>query len=112
MKILSNQPKFHSPGTGIPIASHLKNCDGNGAINVLDLLCMDNRIVGTAGITNNLTFSYDANGNPLTANGRAYTYNHFNKPATVTAGGVTTNYSYGPDYARLTKAQGSPRRAQ
>jgi RHS repeat-associated protein len=46
------------------------------------------------------TFTYDANGNRLSGDGKTLTYTAFNRPATITAGGVTTSFAYGADLAR------------
>ncbi|MDP1932448.1 MAG: hypothetical protein Q8L60_13425, partial [Gammaproteobacteria bacterium] len=43
------------------------------------------------------TFTYDAAGNMLTGGGRTVTYNTFRKPLTLSKGGHTTTFEYGPD---------------
>ena len=54
------------------------------------------------------TFNYDANGNLESGDGKTLTYNAFNKPTTVTAGGVTASFYYGSDLSRYkqTKSNG------
>ncbi len=52
------------------------------------------------------TFTYDGNGNMLTGKGRTITYDGKDRPVSVTTGGVTTQYVYGPDGARLKKISG------
>jgi hypothetical protein len=49
------------------------------------------------------TFSYDANGNMNSGAGRTYVWDGENRPTNTTSGGVTSNYVYGPDGARLKK---------
>ncbi|HEX7062333.1 MAG TPA: RHS repeat-associated core domain-containing protein [Woeseiaceae bacterium] len=46
------------------------------------------------------TFTYDASGNRLTGDGKTLAYTAFNRPATITAGGVTASFAYGADLAR------------
>ena len=46
------------------------------------------------------SFTYDNNGNMLTGDGRTLAYNEFNKPTTITKGGVTSTISYGADLLR------------
>ncbi|WP_054785727.1 RHS repeat domain-containing protein [Pseudovibrio denitrificans] len=52
------------------------------------------------------TFSYDGNGNMVSGKGRTITYDGKDRPISVTMGGVTTQYVYGPDGARLKKISG------
>jgi len=47
-----------------------------------------------------VTFSYDANGNLTSGDGKSLTYTAFNKPRTITAGGITATFHYGADLAR------------
>ncbi|MCL1043690.1 FG-GAP-like repeat-containing protein [Shewanella marisflavi] len=46
-------------------------------------------------------FTYDANGNRLTGDGLALSYNDDNKPMTVKRNGVTSTFSYGADGTRF-----------
>ncbi|AKU20484.1 NBR1-Ig-like domain-containing protein [Massilia sp. NR 4-1] len=46
------------------------------------------------------TFSYDINGNLLSGAGKQYTWFSFNKPNTVSKGGVTSTFVYGPEQQR------------
>ncbi len=48
------------------------------------------------GGSKNTSFTYDANGNQLTGNGRTITYTSFNKPDQVSKAGNETNMTYGP----------------
>ena len=48
------------------------------------------------GGSKNTTFTYDANGNQLTGNGRTITYTSFNKPDHVSKAGNVTDMTYGP----------------
>ncbi len=49
-------------------------------------------------------YTYDANGNQLTGpNGRSLTYSSFNQPLSITQGGNTHTFTYGPDRLRLTE---------
>ena len=55
-----------------------------------------------------VTFGYDANGNLTSGDGKTLNYNAFNKPTSVTAGGITANFYYGSDLSRYkqTKSNG------
>ena len=46
------------------------------------------------------TFTYDANGNQLTGDGRTLTYTVFNKVASIVKGAHTTTFAYGPGRSR------------
>ena len=46
------------------------------------------------------TYTYDDNGNMLSGDGRTLTYNEFNKPLSITKGGVTSHFSYGANLLR------------
>ena len=46
------------------------------------------------------TFTYDANGNLTSGDGKTLTYTAFNKPESITAGGVTAGFTYGADVMR------------
>ncbi len=52
------------------------------------------------------TFAYDANGNMVSGKGRSLVYDGKDRPISVTMGGVTTQYVYGPDNKRLKKISG------
>ena len=56
----------------------------------------------------NALFFYDANGNLKSGDGKTLTYNAFNKPIAVTAGGITASFFYGSDLSRYkqTKSTG------
>jgi RHS repeat-associated protein len=47
--------------------------------------------------------TYDANGNMLTGQGRAFSWDGENRPAVISAYGNTVSFIYGPDGARLKK---------
>ena len=50
------------------------------------------------------TFTYDAAGNMTTGlGGRTIAYDAANRPVSITDGGVTTTFAYGPDGARIKK---------
>lgn len=51
-------------------------------------------------------YSYDANGNLTSGGGRSYSWDGFNRPSTVTSGGVTESYTYNADDARVKKVRG------
>ncbi|MEM9633745.1 MAG: HNH/ENDO VII family nuclease [Pseudomonadota bacterium] len=53
-----------------------------------------------------LTYVYDANGNMTSGAGRIISYDGENRPVSVTMGGQTTTFVYGPDGARLKKITG------
>ena len=46
------------------------------------------------------TYTYDANGNNLTGNGRTIKYTTFDKPFEISTSAHTTSFAYGPDRAR------------
>lgn len=50
-------------------------------------------------------FSYDANGNMTVGDGKSLSYNAFNKPTSITAGGVTANFYYGSDLSRYKQSK-------
>ncbi len=52
------------------------------------------------GTSSRIYFNYDRNGNLLNGDGKTITYNEFNKPLTITKGGVTSTFSYGADLMR------------
>lgn len=54
--------------------------------------------------TVNSTFSYDANGNQLTGNGKTYTWSPFNRPLTISGNGATSTFAYAPDHTRYQQA--------
>jgi RHS repeat-associated protein len=49
--------------------------------------------------------TYDANGNMLTGQGRAFSWDGENRPAVISAYGNTVSFIYGPDGARLKKVK-------
>ncbi len=49
------------------------------------------------------TYSYDANGNMISGDGRTITYSSFNKPTQITRNGRSATFSYGPNRARYKK---------
>ncbi|MEP0068922.1 RHS repeat-associated core domain-containing protein [Pyruvatibacter sp.] len=51
----------------------------------------------------NATFTYDANGNMLSGHGRTVNWTTFNKPADITRGGSTLDFTYGSDRQRTTQ---------
>ncbi|MFC1748566.1 RHS repeat-associated core domain-containing protein [Pseudomonadota bacterium] len=80
-----------------------KNCNGDLALNVSDVVCLsrflkDKDLGGTE-----YTYTYDNNGNMLTGGGRTLAYTHFNKPLSATQSAKTTTFGYGPNHQRLTK---------
>jgi RHS repeat-associated protein len=56
---------------------------------------------------NGVEFSYDANGNMESGNGRTMGWNEENMIASVETNTGTTSFTYGPDGARIKKTQGS-----
>lgn len=54
-----------------------------------------------------VNFTYDANGNMRTGDGKTITYNAFNKPVTINVGGVTSAFNYGADLARYKQVKGT-----
>lgn len=51
--------------------------------------------------TVNTSFTYDANGNMLTGNGRSYTYTAANRQKTITSGATTITYNYDDAHQRI-----------
>ncbi|MFA5123189.1 hypothetical protein, partial [Zavarzinia sp.] len=58
-------------------------------------------IAGTAASS----FTYDANGNQLTGEGRTLTWTAFDMPATITRGTATVAFAYGPGHQRIRQAR-------
>ena len=56
--------------------------------------------VTTAG---GITYTYDANGNQISGNGRTLTYTSFNKPLTISKGNAYNTYDYDVDHQRIQK---------
>ncbi|MHB8727650.1 MAG: RHS repeat domain-containing protein [Sulfuricaulis sp.] len=54
--------------------------------------------------TLNTSFTYDANGNQLTGNGKTLTYTSFNKANTISANGQTDTLSYDANFNRIVKS--------
>ena len=46
-------------------------------------------------------YTYDANGNTLTGNGRTYSWTSFDMPSTITRGAATVAFAYGPGHQRI-----------
>ncbi len=46
------------------------------------------------------TYEYDLNGNMTNGDGKTLTYNAFNKPLTISKGGITSTFSYAADQMR------------
>lgn len=55
----------------------------------------------------NRTYSYDANGNMVSGDGRSIQWSSFNKPTRITKDGRSVNFSYGPGRARYKKVNHS-----
>lgn len=51
--------------------------------------------------TLNTSFSYDANGNMTSGNGRTYTWASFNMPASIVRGSGSESFLYDPDHERV-----------
>jgi RHS repeat-associated protein len=56
--------------------------------------------------TINSTFTYDANGNQTSGNGRSTTYTSYNMPLVITAGANTVSFSYDMDHQRFYRYAG------
>lgn len=65
---------------------------GNGGPNAVQSVAL--KAGGTA------NFIYDFNGNIKQGHGKTITYNEFNKPLTISKGGITSAFSYGADLMR------------
>ncbi len=50
---------------------------------------------------NGVGYSYDANGNMTSGNGRAINWYSYNKPYSIAKGTTTSTFMYGPDRARI-----------
>ncbi|MGH1353269.1 MAG: RHS repeat domain-containing protein, partial [Methyloligellaceae bacterium] len=55
--------------------------------------------------TKNATYCYDANGNMTSGDGRVISYSAFDKPTTITKGGNTVQFFYGPDRKRFKRVE-------
>ena len=49
----------------------------------------------------NTTYTYDADGNMLTGDGRTITWTDFGKPISISQGGSSTSFIYDPEFSRL-----------
>jgi len=58
-------------------------------------------VTSVSGGTINTTFTYDANGNQLSGNGRSVTWRSYNKPASITQGTRAISFLDGPDHQRF-----------
>jgi len=61
----------------------------------------------TGGPVGQLSFEYDRNGNTVSIGDEEITWTPFNKPRSITAGGRSTTFSYGPDRRRIRKDSGN-----
>lgn len=61
-------------------------------------------ITGGSVGSKNASYSYDANGNMLSGDGRSITWSLFDKPTQITQNGNTTVMGYGPERQLLTRA--------
>lgn len=93
-----------------PLVAHLlggttatgrPDCNMDGVVNVLDVLCVNLR-AGNATAAND-AFTYDANGNLTSGGGRTISYTAFNMPQQITANGATVSYGYDHNLARITQ---------
>jgi RHS repeat-associated protein len=72
------------------------------------------RNVGKAGphavlsVDNGGSYTYDSNGNMLTGGGRTVQYDGFDRPISITMGGVTTTFAYAPDGDRYLQRTTGP----
>ncbi len=64
-------------------------------------------VSGTSNGAVTTTFSYDANGNMLTGNGKTVTYTSFNKAKTIKKGTTTSTLTYDASFNRLIKSNSS-----
>lgn len=67
---------------------------------------VSNRLSGISG-GQSISFGYDGKGNTTNGGGSSYTYDGFNRMATVTRGGVTNAYTYNAFNERVWKAAGT-----
>lgn len=58
-------------------------------------------VMSVSGGTINTTFTYDANGNQLSGNGRNVVWTSYNKPASITQGTRTVGFLDGPEHQRF-----------
>jgi RHS repeat-associated protein len=63
-------------------------------------------ITGTVGGVVNPSFTYDANGNMTAGAGTSIAWSSFNMPTTITKGGITDSFSYGPEHQRTKQIAG------
>lgn len=67
---------------------------------------LSNRLSGING-GQTLSFGYDANGNTTSGSGNSYTYDGFNRMASVTRSGATHSYTYNAFNERVWKSAGA-----
>src|SRR5712692_9314011 len=63
-------------------------------------------LLSTSG-TLNASYTYDADGNMLSGNGRGFSYTSFNKPSQISQMGAITTLAYDANHNRLTKTTAS-----
>ncbi|PTQ90492.1 RHS repeat-associated core domain-containing protein [Agitococcus lubricus] len=88
LKKLPNKPPIGNPLSPTTTLVTNLNCGGI------------HRVCGIGG-TLNTTFTYDANGNMMTGNGRTYTWTSFNMPASITQGSNSETFIYNANYERV-----------
>ncbi len=89
---------------GAQTASGKPDCDNNSAVNILDVLCLNNRLLNQSATGSaSYSYTYDNNGNMESGGGRSIAYTAFNMPLTVDYNGQRETYAYGPDYSRVSK---------
>ena len=59
-------------------------------------------------VTGHGTFTYDANGNLKSGDGRTIAYDNFDRPIQITLSGVTTSFRYSPDGERYLQRTTTP----
>jgi RHS repeat-associated protein len=64
-------------------------------------------VSATSGGAVTTSFTYDANGNMLTGNGKTVTYTSFNKAKTIQKGSTTSTLTYDASFNRLVKSNAS-----
>ena len=83
-------------------ASGNADCNSDTTVNILDVLCVNNKLSGLGS-----SYLYDDNGNMTSGDGRTVTYTAFNKPDSITTSDKTLAFSYDHNHNRLTKTDSS-----
>ena len=89
--------------TGVGVYQYGNQCAGNTAgPHAVCAISAQDQSSNTIG-TKNAVYSYDANGNMLSGDGRSITWSLFDKPTQISQNGNTTLMGYGPERQLITR---------